>query len=68
MVDSNIHCTMQVGSNGKALACGAKGPEIESRQCQSLGVFEIPFDKELTANCLIETRTKLRELIHAVMG
>ena len=32
-----------------------------------LSVLEIPLDKELTANCLIETRTKLEELILAVM-
>ena len=28
-----------------------------------LSVFEIPLDNELTANCLVETRTKLEELI-----
>ena len=28
-----------------------------------LSVLEIPLDKELTANCLVETRTKLEELI-----
>ena len=32
-----------------------------------LSVLEIPLDKELTANCLIETHTKLEELIPAVM-
>ena len=32
-----------------------------------LSVLEIPLDKELTANCLAETRTKLEELIPAVM-
>ena len=32
-----------------------------------LSVLEIPLDKELTANCLVETRTKLQELILAVM-
>ena len=31
-----------------------------------LSVLEIPLDKELTANCLVETRTKL-ELIQAAM-
>ena len=28
-----------------------------------LSVLEIPVDMELTANCLVETRTKLEELI-----
>ena len=32
-----------------------------------LSVLKIPLDKELTANCLVETRTKLEELIPAVM-
>ena len=32
-----------------------------------LSVLEIPLDKELTANCLIETRTQLEELIPAAM-
>ena len=32
-----------------------------------LSVLEIPLDNELTANCLIETRTKLEELIPAAM-
>ena len=32
-----------------------------------LSVLEIPLDKELTANCLIETRTKLEKLIPAAM-
>ena len=31
-----------------------------------LSVLEIPLDKELTANCLVETRTKLKEPILAV--
>ena len=30
-------------------------------------VLEIPLDKELNANCLLETRTKLGELIPAAM-
>ena len=30
-------------------------------------MLEIPLDKELTANCLVETRTKLGELIRAAM-
>ena len=29
---------------------------------------EIPLDKELTAKCLVETRTKLEELIPAAMA
>ena len=32
-----------------------------------LSVLEIPLDKELTSNCLIETHTKLEELILAAM-
>ena len=32
-----------------------------------LSVLEIPLEKELTANCLVETRTKLEELIPAAM-
>ena len=37
-------------------------------QCsREMGVLEIPLDKELTANCLVETRTKLKELIPGVM-
>ena len=32
-----------------------------------LSVFEIPVDTELTANCLIEIRSKLEELILAAM-
>ena len=32
-----------------------------------LSVLEIPLDKELTANCLVETRTKLKEVIPAAM-
>ena len=32
-----------------------------------LSVLEIPLDKELTANCLVETRTKLEELIPAAL-
>ena len=31
-------------------------------------MLEIPLDKELTANCLLETRTKLEELILAAMA
>ena len=30
-------------------------------------MLEIPLDKEFTANCLVETRTKLEELIPASM-
>ena len=30
-------------------------------------MLEIPLDKELTANCLVETCTKVEELILAVM-
>ena len=30
-------------------------------------MLEIPLDEELTANCIVETRTKLEELIPAAM-
>ena len=54
-----------------ALALGARGCEFESRQYQcsreKLSLLEIPLDKELTANCLVETCTKLEELISAAM-
>ena len=32
-----------------------------------LNVLEIPFDKELTSNCLVETCTKFEELTLAAM-
>ena len=32
-----------------------------------LSVLKISLDKELTADCLVETRTKLKELILAAM-
>ena len=34
---------------------------------KKLSVFEIPLDKELTANCFVETRMKLKELIPTAM-
>ena len=34
---------------------------------RKLSVLEIPLHKELTAECLVETRTKLKELILAAM-
>ena len=34
---------------------------------EKLSSFEIPLDKELTANCLVVTRTKLGELILVAM-
>ena len=34
---------------------------------RKLSVLEIPLDKELAANCLVETPTKLEELISAAM-
>ena len=34
---------------------------------RKLTAHEIPLDKELTANCLMETCTKLEELILAAM-
>ena len=42
-----------VSSNGNALV--------------KMSVLEVPLDKELTVNCLVETRTKLEELIPAAM-
>ena len=33
----------------------------------NLSVLEIPLDNELNAYCLVETRTKLEELIPAAM-
>ena len=35
----------------------------ENWVCWKLSVLEIPLDKELIANCLIETHTKLEEVI-----
>ena len=32
-----------------------------------MSVLEIPLDKEFTANCLVETHTKLYELMPAAM-
>ena len=32
-----------------------------------LSMLEIPLDQELTANCLVESRTKLEELTPAAM-
>ena len=40
---------------------------VSANALMKLSVLEIPLDKELTANCLIETRTKLEELIPAAM-
>ena len=60
----------QVKSIDTALAYGARGCEFESRQFQcsrKLSVLEISLVKELTANCLIETCTILKELIPAAM-
>ena len=54
------------------LAYNARGCEFEPRQenwvllCK-FQLLEIPLDKELTANCLADTRTKLEELIPAAM-
>ena len=57
----------QVSSVDMALALGARGCESESHQYKCSCVLEIPLDKELTAYCLVETCTKLKELIPAVM-
>ena len=40
---------------------------ISTNALMKFEVLEIPLDKELTANCLVETHTKLEELILAVM-
>jgi hypothetical protein len=47
---------------------GKDNPCILSRWFQKLSVLDIPVDiKELTANCVVETCTKLRELILVAM-
>ena len=67
----NRFYSSQVSSIDTALALGVRSCELESHQYQcsreKLSVLEIPLDKELTANCLVETRTKLEELISAAM-
>ena len=40
---------------------------VRSNALVKLSVLEILLDKELTVNCLVETRTKLKELIPAAM-
>ena len=61
----------QVSSIDMALALGARSYKFESRQYHALlkieSVLEIPLDKELTVNFLVETCTKLVELIAAAM-
>ena len=56
----------QVSSIDTVLTFGARGCKFESCQnqysCESW-VLEIPLDKGLAANCLLETHTKLKELI-----
>ena len=37
--------------------------KLNKSSSSSLSILEIPLDKELTANCLVETHTKLEELI-----
>ena len=44
---------------------GPKVPFAITRH--KLSMLEIPLDKELCANCLVETRTKLEKLIPATM-
>ena len=62
-VSLKSHLSSQVSSIDTVLTLGARGCEFESSQYQcsreNLSVLEIPF----TANCLVETRTKLEELI-----
>ena len=61
----------QVSSIDTALTLGARGLWVRVPSVPMLSwklrVLEIPWDKELTANCLVETRTKLEELIQAAM-
>ena len=41
---------------------------VSTNALMKVNVLEIPLDKELTANCLVETQTKLiKELIPVVM-
>ena len=40
---------------------------ISTNALLQLSVLDIPLDKELTANCLVETCMKLKELIPVVM-
>ena len=40
---------------------------VSTNALVELNVLEIPLDKELTINCLVETHAKLRELILAEM-
>ena len=51
-------------------ALGARGYEFESRQYQYFRekCAWKSLDKELTTNCLVDTRTKLKELISAAMA
>ena len=61
----------QVCSINTAIACGATGCESRVPSAPMLllksSVPEITLDKKLTANCLIETHTKLQELIPALL-
>ena len=61
----------QVGSidTAPALRCERLRVRVLSVSMLSLklNVSRIPLDKEITANCLVETRTKLEELIPAAM-
>ena len=40
---------------------------VRSNALVKLSVLEIPLDKKLTDKCLMETRTKLEELIDVVV-
>ena len=59
----------QVSSIDTALALGARDCEFKPVPMLSwkLSVLEIPLDKELTANCLVESHMKLEKLIPATM-
>ena len=60
-----------VSSIERVLALVERGFEFESSQFQcsreNWVCLKFPWDKEFTDNCLIETRTKLEELIPAAM-
>ena len=45
----------------------ASSSPVSTNTLMKLSVLEIPLNKELTTNCLSETRTKLEELISAAM-
>ena len=56
-------------NSGAHLRCVSLRVRVPSGPMLSwkVNVLEIPLDKEFTANCLVETRTKLEELIPVAM-